>query len=135
DVPDRLLHGRDGRGSQRARGSRPRLRQPARRLQRDRRDGAVRRPVGPPLLSLRAVRREPQVGERTEGQATRRARGRGALKEEPMIADSRVVYLFAYVADLERSRAFYEDTLGLSVIEEDSSSVKYDAGEVIFALN
>ncbi|HEX6700952.1 MAG TPA: VOC family protein [Gaiellaceae bacterium] len=52
-----------------------------------------------------------------------------------MIADSRLVYLFAYVADLERSRAFYEDTLGLSVIEEDSSSVKYDAGEVIFALN
>jgi catechol 2,3-dioxygenase-like lactoylglutathione lyase family enzyme len=52
-----------------------------------------------------------------------------------MITDSRVVYLFVYVGDLDRSRAFYEDTLGLHVIEEDSASVKFDAGEVILALN
>jgi catechol 2,3-dioxygenase-like lactoylglutathione lyase family enzyme len=52
-----------------------------------------------------------------------------------MIADTRVVYLFVYVSDLERSRAFYERTLGLQVIEEDDSSVKFDAGEVILALN
>jgi catechol 2,3-dioxygenase-like lactoylglutathione lyase family enzyme len=52
-----------------------------------------------------------------------------------MIADSRVVYLFVYVTDLERSRAFYADTLGLEVIDEDEGSVMFDAGEVIFALN
>jgi lactoylglutathione lyase len=52
-----------------------------------------------------------------------------------MIADSRVVYLFIYVQDLARSRAFYEDTLGMHVIEEDATSVKFDAGEVILALN
>ena len=52
-----------------------------------------------------------------------------------MIADSRIVYLFIYVRDLERSRAFYEGTLGLRVIEEDESAVKFDAGEVILALN
>ncbi len=52
-----------------------------------------------------------------------------------MIADTRVVYLFIYVRDLQRSRAFYEDTLGLHVIEEDEASVKFDAGEVILALN
>jgi catechol 2,3-dioxygenase-like lactoylglutathione lyase family enzyme len=52
-----------------------------------------------------------------------------------MIADTRVVYLFIYVRDLERSRAFYEGTLGLHVIEEDDVSVKFDAGEVILALN
>ncbi len=52
-----------------------------------------------------------------------------------MIADTRVVYLFIYVRDLERSRAFYEGTLGLHVIEDDDVSVKFDAGEVILALN
>jgi catechol 2,3-dioxygenase-like lactoylglutathione lyase family enzyme len=52
-----------------------------------------------------------------------------------MIADTRVIYLFIYVRDLERSRAFYEGTLGLHVIEEDDDSVKFDAGEVILALN
>jgi lactoylglutathione lyase len=52
-----------------------------------------------------------------------------------MIADTRVVYLFLYVRDLARSRVFYADTLGLHVIEEDAGSVKFDAGEVILALN
>jgi catechol 2,3-dioxygenase-like lactoylglutathione lyase family enzyme len=52
-----------------------------------------------------------------------------------MLAKSRVVYLFLYVKDLAASRDFYEDALGLRVIEEDSDSVKYDAGEIILGLN
>ena len=52
-----------------------------------------------------------------------------------MLADTRVVYLFIYVRDLERSREFYERTLGLEVIESDEECVKFDAGEVILALN
>ncbi len=52
-----------------------------------------------------------------------------------MIADTRVVYLFLYVRDLARSRAFYADILGMEVIEEDAGCVKFDAGEVILALN
>jgi catechol 2,3-dioxygenase-like lactoylglutathione lyase family enzyme len=52
-----------------------------------------------------------------------------------MLTGARIVYLFLYVRDLEVSRGFYERTLGLRVIEEDSDSVKYDAGQVILALN
>ena len=52
-----------------------------------------------------------------------------------MLANSRVVYLFLYVKDLAVSRDFYEHALGLRVIEEDSDSVKYDAGEIILCLN
>jgi predicted enzyme related to lactoylglutathione lyase len=52
-----------------------------------------------------------------------------------MLTDARIVYLFLYVRDLEVSRGFYERTLGLRVIEEDDDSVKYDAGQVILALN
>jgi catechol 2,3-dioxygenase-like lactoylglutathione lyase family enzyme len=52
-----------------------------------------------------------------------------------MLAETRVLYVFLYVRDLQRSRAFYADTLGLSVIEEDAGCVKFDAGQVILALN
>lgn len=52
-----------------------------------------------------------------------------------MLTDSRIVYLFLYVRDLGVSRGFFEDTLGLRVLEEDSGSVKYDTGSVILALN
>jgi catechol 2,3-dioxygenase-like lactoylglutathione lyase family enzyme len=52
-----------------------------------------------------------------------------------MLTDPRVVYLFLYVRDLQVSRRFFEDTLGLRVIEEDDASVKYDAGHAILALN
>ena len=52
-----------------------------------------------------------------------------------MLTDSRIVYLFLYVADLGASRAFFEQTLRLRVLEEDEGSVKYDTGEVILALN
>jgi catechol 2,3-dioxygenase-like lactoylglutathione lyase family enzyme len=52
-----------------------------------------------------------------------------------MLADTRVLYVFLYVRDLAVSRAFYADTLGLSVIEEDEGCVKFDAGQVILALN
>src|SRR5882724_9548882 len=52
-----------------------------------------------------------------------------------MLADSRVVYLFIYVSDLAKSREFYENKMGLHVIEEDPACVKFDAGQVILALN
>jgi extradiol dioxygenase family protein len=48
---------------------------------------------------------------------------------------SSVVYIFVYVKDLAASRKFYGDQLGLSVLEEDDSCVKFDAGGVILALN
>jgi catechol 2,3-dioxygenase-like lactoylglutathione lyase family enzyme len=40
-----------------------------------------------------------------------------------------------YVSDLAVSRAFYTEKLGLHVIEEDATCVKFDAGSVILALN
>jgi catechol 2,3-dioxygenase-like lactoylglutathione lyase family enzyme len=52
-----------------------------------------------------------------------------------MLKDPRVVYVFLYTRDLAVSRAFYADTLGLRVIEEDESCVKFDAGQTILALN
>jgi catechol 2,3-dioxygenase-like lactoylglutathione lyase family enzyme len=52
-----------------------------------------------------------------------------------MLADSRVIYLFVYVSDLQLSRAFYQEKLGLRVIEEDPDCVKFDCGQVILALN
>lgn len=52
-----------------------------------------------------------------------------------VLSNSRIVYLFVYVSDLAMARRFYEDGLGLHAIEEDSSSVKYDAGNVVLALN
>lgn len=52
-----------------------------------------------------------------------------------MLVDSRIVYLFLYVTDLDVSRAFYRDKLGLRVIEDEESCVKFDAGTVILALN
>jgi catechol 2,3-dioxygenase-like lactoylglutathione lyase family enzyme len=52
-----------------------------------------------------------------------------------MLADTRVLYVFLYVRDLAVSRAFYAGTLGLRVIEEDEGCVKFDAGQVILALN
>jgi len=52
-----------------------------------------------------------------------------------MLADTRVVYLFIYVSDLDRSREFYGQKLGLQVIEEDEGCVKFDVGQTILALN
>lgn len=52
-----------------------------------------------------------------------------------MLADSRVVYLFVYVSDLQASKTFYGEKLGLRVIEEDPDCVKFDCGHVILALN
>jgi catechol 2,3-dioxygenase-like lactoylglutathione lyase family enzyme len=55
-----------------------------------------------------------------------------------MLADSRIVYLFIYVSDLEVSRGFYEDVLGLRVIEpeeRDDDAVLFDCGSVILGLN
>src|SRR5215211_4602148 len=56
-------------------------------------------------------------------------------RRSEMLTDSRVVYLFVYVSDLAVSRDFYEDKLGLQVIEEDEDCVKFDGGQVILALN
>ncbi len=47
----------------------------------------------------------------------------------------RAVYLFLYVKDIATSRRFYEEVLGLPVLEEEARAVKYDAGEIILALN
>lgn len=52
-----------------------------------------------------------------------------------MLTETRVVYVFIYVRDLAVSRAFYAQTLGLQVVEEDEGCVKLDAGHVILALN
>jgi catechol 2,3-dioxygenase-like lactoylglutathione lyase family enzyme len=52
-----------------------------------------------------------------------------------MLGETRVLYVFLYVRDLQVSRAFYADRLGLNVIEEDEGCVKFDAGQVILALN
>jgi len=51
-----------------------------------------------------------------------------------MLANARLIYLFIHVSDLAESRAFYEDTLGLPVLEEEPGCVKLDGGQVILAL-
>src|SRR5258707_8331240 len=45
------------------------------------------------------------------------------------LANSSVIHLILYVNDLSTSRVFYEDTLGLRVIEADDKSAKYDTGQ------
>jgi predicted enzyme related to lactoylglutathione lyase len=52
-----------------------------------------------------------------------------------MLKDSRLLYLFVYVKDVSASRAYYEQKLGFRLLEEDADSAKYDAGEIILALN
>lgn len=52
-----------------------------------------------------------------------------------MLKDSKMVYLFIYVSNLDASREFYEKRLGLRVLEQDAGAVKYDTGECILALN
>jgi catechol 2,3-dioxygenase-like lactoylglutathione lyase family enzyme len=44
-------------------------------------------------------------------------------------------YIFLYVADLDRARGYYQDTLGLPVTEYDQVASKYDCGSTILALN
>ena len=46
------------------------------------------------------------------------------------LADAKVAYLIVYVEDIARSRAFYEQTLGLRPLETGARSVKYDTGGV-----
>jgi catechol 2,3-dioxygenase-like lactoylglutathione lyase family enzyme len=53
---------------------------------------------------------------------------------EGLLAEARIVYLILYVNDLTESRAFYEQQLGLPVIEADEGAVKLDAGQVIISL-
>lgn len=52
-----------------------------------------------------------------------------------MLENTKIVYVFLYVADMKRSRDFFESTLGLRVLEEDDDAVKYDCGGLILALN
>jgi len=52
-----------------------------------------------------------------------------------ILAGARIIYLIVYVSNLEASSAFYEQQLGLKVIEADETSVKLDAGLVILCLN
>src|SRR5262249_19246681 len=128
--PDRLPRRRRQRhlcGDDRPR---PRLRQPAPVLHGHRGHGPLHRSVGPPLLPLRAVGGVPDVGERPDRPA-HPAQVQGGV----MLENTRLTYLFLYVRDLAAARAFYSDTLGLRVIEEDADAVKYDAGRAILALN
>ena len=52
-----------------------------------------------------------------------------------ILEGAQIIYLILYVNDLAESRAFYEQQLGLRVIEADEGSAKYDTGLVILCLN
>jgi catechol 2,3-dioxygenase-like lactoylglutathione lyase family enzyme len=52
-----------------------------------------------------------------------------------ILADASLVYLILYVNDLAESRTFYEQQLGLRVVEADEASVKLDAGQVMLVLH
>lgn len=52
-----------------------------------------------------------------------------------MLTNPQAVYLFLYVQEMPAARRFYEETLGLPVLEAEDRAVKYDTGEVILALN
>lgn len=56
-------------------------------------------------------------------------------KVQEILADSRIVYLVLYVYDMAESQAFYENILGLRVLEADEQSVKFDAGPIILCLH
>jgi len=47
----------------------------------------------------------------------------------------RLRYTILFVTDLERSRQFYHDLLGIPIRSEDPSSVELDTGEVTLALH
>lgn len=53
----------------------------------------------------------------------------------PALAGSPIVYLIVYVNDLVESRTFYEEKLGLAILEADEDSVKLDAGRVVLCLH
>jgi predicted enzyme related to lactoylglutathione lyase len=52
-----------------------------------------------------------------------------------MLTHAPVVYMFLYVKDIGAARQFYEGVLGLPILELEERAVKYDAGEIILALN
>jgi catechol 2,3-dioxygenase-like lactoylglutathione lyase family enzyme len=56
------------------------------------------------------------------------------LAQVGTLAQSRLLYLILYANDLTRARDFYEKTLGLTVLESDGSSAKYDTGQTILCL-
>src|SRR2546429_7362654 len=56
-------------------------------------------------------------------------------RSQNILEGSQIVYLIVYVNDLVASRAFYEGTLGLQLIEADEHSVKYNTGQTLLHLN
>ena len=52
-----------------------------------------------------------------------------------MLTNAQISYIFLYVRDLGAARSFYEGKLGFRVVEEDAAAVKYDAGDIMLALN
>jgi catechol 2,3-dioxygenase-like lactoylglutathione lyase family enzyme len=52
-----------------------------------------------------------------------------------VLAAAPLIYLIVYVNDLEESRAFYEQQLGLPTVESDEDSVKFDVGQVMLCLH
>jgi catechol 2,3-dioxygenase-like lactoylglutathione lyase family enzyme len=52
-----------------------------------------------------------------------------------MLTNPQAVYLFLYVRDMTTARRFYEEILGLPILEAEDRAVKYDTGEIILALN
>lgn len=50
------------------------------------------------------------------------------------LANSRLVYLILYVNDLSVSRNFYENMLGLRLVEADDNSAKYATGQTLLCL-
>jgi catechol 2,3-dioxygenase-like lactoylglutathione lyase family enzyme len=52
-----------------------------------------------------------------------------------MLTNAQISYIFLYVRDLAVTRQFYEQKLGFRVVEEDGRAAKYDAGDVMLALN
>jgi catechol 2,3-dioxygenase-like lactoylglutathione lyase family enzyme len=50
------------------------------------------------------------------------------------VENSRIVKLIFYVRDLAISRAFYEDSLNLELLQSDEQSADYDTGQIILCL-
>jgi catechol 2,3-dioxygenase-like lactoylglutathione lyase family enzyme len=64
------------------------------------------------------------------------AQSQQTLEENSQVlANSRIIQLIVYVHDLAESREFYENLLGLRVLESDDDSVKLDTGQVLLCLN
>jgi catechol 2,3-dioxygenase-like lactoylglutathione lyase family enzyme len=52
-----------------------------------------------------------------------------------MLKSVNTSYIFLYVRDLAAARRYYEQKLGFRIVEQDARAVKYDAGDIMLALN